>query len=137
MLIPFPITLLTLPVVTDLAFVLSEDAFWARVSLWSVAAGTAAAIVAAVAGTIDFAADARVRSHRVAWLHMIGNTVIIVLGAVSAGLRIGDASGAVLPIGIALSVVIAAALGLTGWAGAELSYRHNVGVTSDDPYRTA
>jgi uncharacterized membrane protein len=37
--------------------------------------------------------------------------------------------GAVIPLGIALSLITDGILVVTGWMGGELSYRHRVGVT--------
>jgi uncharacterized membrane protein len=57
---------------------------------------------------------------------------VIVLSAMSWLLRLPDASEAVLPGGILLSAIVAAILGVTGWYGGELSYRHRVGVIEED-----
>ncbi|MGH3649734.1 MAG: DUF2231 domain-containing protein, partial [Acidimicrobiia bacterium] len=54
MLIPFPIGFLTGVAATDIAYVLAEDEFWARASLWLVATGFITGAVAAVVGLIDF-----------------------------------------------------------------------------------
>lgn len=43
--------------------------------------------------------------------------------------RLDDAAAAVLPWGLTLSAINAALLGVTGWYGGELSYRHRIGVT--------
>jgi uncharacterized membrane protein len=52
------------------------------------------------------------------------------LSAVSWFLRTGDAAAAVIPTGLALSVVVALILLVTGWLGGELAYRYLVGVVT-------
>jgi uncharacterized membrane protein len=52
-------------------------------------------------------------------------------------LRVDDLEDAILPWGLLLSVLIAALLGITGWLGGELSYRHLVGVNPKGTPRAA
>jgi uncharacterized membrane protein len=43
-------------------------------------------------------------------------------------LRLDNAEAAILPMGLLISLVVASLLGVTGWFGAELIYRHKVAV---------
>jgi uncharacterized membrane protein len=131
MLVPFPIGFLVAALGGDVGYWITQDAFWARASLWLVGAGLLTGLGAAAAGLLDFITISRVRELRAAWIHFIGNATAIALAAVSWILRLPDPSDAVLPGGLVLSAVITAILGLTGWYGGELSYRHRVGVISD------
>jgi uncharacterized membrane protein len=128
MLVPLPIGFWVGAVLSDLAYWRTVDPFWARASLWLVAAGVVAALAAAVFGLIDFATIRRVRSHTAGWVHLLGNLLAVALSAVSWFLRSRDAAGAVMPTGLALSVVVALIILVTGWMGGELSYRYLVGV---------
>lgn len=138
MLVPFPIAFLVGALASDLAFWWTADPFWARASLWLAGAGLVTGVVAAVAGLTDFLGDSRVRSYAAAWVHFGGNAAVLLLTLCSVLIRLGDPAGAVLPIGLILSLVVAGMLMLTGWLGGELSYRHRIGVIPDaDDRRTA
>jgi uncharacterized membrane protein len=131
MLVPFPIGFLLAALGSDVGYWITQDAFWARASLWLVGAGLLTGLGSAAAGLVDFVTISRVRELRAAWIHFIGNATAIALAAVSWILRLPDPSDAVLPGGLVLSAAIAAILGLTGWYGGELSYRYRVGVIRD------
>ena len=107
------------------------DPFWARASLWLVGTGLLTGLAAAAAGLTDFLTVARVRELRAAWIHLIGNVAALALAAISWLIRLPDAADAALPAGILLSIITAAILGVTGWYGGELSYRHKIGVIEE------
>src|SRR5688572_25192612 len=130
MLVPLPIGFLVGVLLSDLAFWRTGDAFWARALLWLVAAGVVTALLAAVFGFIDFATVSRARAHTAGWVHFLGNLTAVVLSAVSWFLRSRDAAAAIMPAGLALSVVVTLILLVTGWLGGELSYRYLVGVVT-------
>jgi uncharacterized membrane protein len=129
MLVPFPIAFLVGALASDLAFWGTSDPFWARASLWLAGAGLLTGAVAAVAGLTDFLGDRRVRSHSAAWVHFVGNAVALLLTLWSVLHRWADPSASVMPTGLILSAIVACILGVTGWLGGELSYRHRIGVT--------
>ncbi|MGI8643730.1 MAG: DUF2231 domain-containing protein [Thermomicrobiales bacterium] len=128
-LIPFPIALLVGALATDLGYWGTEDAFWARASVWLTGVGLLMGALAAAVGLIDFWGIDRVREHTAGWIHALGNTTVLVVALVSWWLRLDDAAAGVLPWGLTLSAINAALLGVTGWYGGELSYRHRIGVT--------
>jgi uncharacterized membrane protein len=76
-------------------------------------------------GLIDFLSDQRIRNHRIAWLHFLGNVTI--LGLTLINLLVRSANN-VPTIGLILSVIVGLLLLATGWFGGELSYKHRVGV---------
>lgn len=131
MLIPFPLAFLVGVLLTDLAYWATSDLFWARASLWLVGAGVVSGLVAALFGLIDFFTIRRARDHTLGWIHFLGNATALILSLLSWLLRLDDPAAAILPWGLLLSVIVAAILGVTGWAGGELSYRHRIGVMSD------
>jgi uncharacterized membrane protein len=133
LLVTFPIAFLTAALPTDLAYWFTEDAFWAKVSVWLIGAGIATGLIAAVTGMLDFLRIERVRQHNAGWIHMGGNVIALILSLINLGVRLSDPATAVLPIGLILSAVVATLLGVTGWYGAELIYRHKVAVIGYGP----
>jgi uncharacterized membrane protein len=127
MLIPFPIAFLIGALVTDIAYRSSGNAFWAEASFWLLLAGVVTGAVAAIPGMIDFSTIGRVRSLTSAWLHGAGNVVAIVLAIINLSLRWSDPVAGAQGWGLILSVLTVAMLGVTGWLGGELTYRHRIG----------
>jgi uncharacterized membrane protein len=133
LLIPFPIAFLIGALLTDIAYLGGVgDPFWARASLWLIAAGFISGVLAAMVGLIDFITIERVREHKIAWVHFIGNATVLVLALINWLLRLGNLLESVPIWGLILSVMTAALLLITGWAGGELAYRHKIGVIDDD-----
>src|SRR5690606_27005776 len=71
MLVTFPIAFLMAAPASDLAFILTGDAFWARMSLWLVGAGAAMGLVAGIAGTAELLAIPSIRQRAAAWSHFV------------------------------------------------------------------
>lgn len=134
--VTFPVAFLVGVVVTDLTYWLIGDAFWARASFWLIFAGLVSGIVAAITGMVDFIKIGRVRERRAGWIHMIGNVAALVLTLVNLLLRWNTPVEAVLPLGIIISVIVAGLLGITGWYGGELVYRHKIAVIGDGSRRS-
>ncbi|HEY0524358.1 MAG TPA: DUF2231 domain-containing protein [Stellaceae bacterium] len=128
-LIPFPVASLIGALGTDIAYRRTGDAFWARASRVLIGAGIATGAAAAIFGAIDYSTIRRAR-RPVGTLHAIGNGTAMALAIGNFASRRGRddvPSG-----GLALSAATAALVGLTSWAGTELSYRHMVGVVGHD-----
>jgi uncharacterized membrane protein len=128
MLIPLPLSFLVAAFGADLGFWWTNDPFWARAALWLTGAGVVLGLLAAIPGLVDFSANRRIRDHQIAWVHGLGNVVVVLLASISWWLRSGDPVEAVLPWGLTLSAIITLLLVITGWLGGELSYRHKIGV---------
>ena len=126
--ITLPIGLLVSAPVTDIAYWFLGDVFWARASFWLIVAGLITGLVAAITGLLDFIKIGRVRKHTAGWAHMYANVTALVLTAINLGLRLGDRVENVVFTGLLISVVVAALLGISGWYGGELVYRHKVAV---------
>jgi uncharacterized membrane protein len=124
----FPIAFLAAALGSDFGYWLTRDPFWARASLWLVGLGLAGGIIAAIIGMSDFLRIERVRKRTAGWAHMILNVTLLVLTAVNLILRWGDPAGAILPWGLILSTIVGTLTSISGWYGAELSYRHKIGV---------
>ena len=124
----FPIAFLAAALGSDVGYWLTNDPFWARASLWLVGLGLAGGVVAAIIGMSDFLQIERVRKRTAGWAHMIINVTLLVLSALNLILRLRDFQGAILPWGLILSTLVGTLVSLSGWYGAELSYRHKIGV---------
>ena len=82
---PIPIVLFVGALVSDVSFVVDGSAGWAEASRWLLGGGLVGALLAAVGGFIDFAANSAIRELRDAWLHLVANlTLVLSSGTVSA-----------------------------------------------------
>ena len=124
----FPIAFLAGALGTDFGYWLTHDPFWARASLWLIGSGLVGGLVAALIGMSDFVRIERVRKRTAGWAHMILNVTLLVLTVVNFGLRLRNPAGAILPVGLILSLIVGTLTSVSGWFGAELSYRHKIGV---------
>jgi len=84
---------------------------------------------AMIAGLIDFAANRRIRELRSAWIHALGNGLVVALALINGFVHSRDGYTAVVPTGIILSGIVVFIMMITGWMGGEMVYRHRVGVT--------
>lgn len=126
--ITLPIGLLVSAPVTDIAYWFLGDVFWARASFWLIVGGLVTGLVAAITGLLDFIRIGRVRKHTAGWAHMYANVTALVVTAINLGLRVGDPVENLLFTGLVLSVIVATLLGISGWYGGELVYRHKIAV---------
>lgn len=126
LLVTFPIAFLVAAAGTDIGYWFTQDPFWARASLWLIGAGFISGLVAALTGMLDFLRIDRVRKRSAGWIHLIGNIAVLLITLVNWLLRLGNPTGAIVPLGAIISVVVATLLGVTGWYGAELAYRHKI-----------
>jgi uncharacterized membrane protein len=133
LIVTFPIAFLTGAAGADVGYWLTGDYFWARAAIWLIGAGFVSGLVAALTGMLDFLRIDRVKKHSAGWIHMVGNVTALALTLVNWYLRWDNVEGAVLPAGIIISIVVASLLGITGWFGAELIYRHKVSVIGASP----
>jgi uncharacterized membrane protein len=116
--------------VTDIVFGATNNVFWADVSFWLLLAGVVTGTVAAIPGMIDFSTIDRVRRLARTWVHAGGNTVALTLAIINLSLA-GTIQLQWPRTGLSLSLATVALLGVTGWLGGELSYRHRIGAISD------
>jgi uncharacterized membrane protein len=132
MLIPFPIAFLVGALVTDLIFWGTGNPFWAQASVYLVVAGLVTGVIAAAVGFTDFVTLPQVRAHRMAWVHFLGNALVLLLALIRALYSWSEPETTVMPTGLILSGAMTVLLIVTGWAGGELAYRHKIGVIEDD-----
>ena len=132
MMIPYPIACLTGALITDLAARSTEDPFWSRASKWLLGAGIVSGLAAGAVGAIDYFTIRRAREKNVGKLHAYGNPAALMLAGASLLARRGSGDEAPSTTAVGLTAATAALVGVTGWAGAELSYRHMVGVIGEN-----
>jgi uncharacterized membrane protein len=124
----FPIAFLAAALGSDIGYWLTGDFFWARASLWLIGLGLAGGLLAAAIGLSDFVKIERVRKRTAGWAHLILNISILVLSLINFVLRLGDPESLIIPWGLLLSLIVGTITSISGWFGAELSYRHKIGV---------
>ncbi|RIK39604.1 MAG: hypothetical protein DCC55_17675 [Chloroflexi bacterium] len=130
-LVVFPIAFLLGALVTDIVYWQTTNVFWAEMSYWLLVGGVVTAVVAAVAGLVDFLSINRVRDHAAGWVHAGLNTAVLIIALLNMFWRQGNVEEPILPWGIALSALSAVLLGISGWYGGELVYRYKIGVFGD------
>ncbi|ODG96919.1 hypothetical protein A4S05_16030 [Nostoc sp. KVJ20] len=124
----FPIAFLAAALGSDIGYWLTGDFFWARASLWLIGLGLAGGLLASAIGLSDFLKIERVRKRTAGWAHLILNVSILVLSLINFLLRWGDAESRIVPWGLLISLIVGTLTSVSGWFGAELSYRHKIGV---------
>ena len=136
MLVPFPLAFLVGALATDLAASATRDPFWSRASAWLLGAGAVTGVLAGAVGSIDYLTVRRAREHATGKIHAYGNGLALVLAAANLLLRRNANGTAPTSATLALSALTAAVLGVTGWAGGELSYSEMVGVSGHGDQHT-
>jgi uncharacterized membrane protein len=131
MLVPFPIAFFTATLVCDLVYRHTGELFWFTATQYLLSAGIIMALVAAVAGFIDFLGDARIRALTVAWAHMLGNLLLVVIQALNGYRRHDLGAQAVVSTGLTLSLLAVLVMLVTGWLGWEMVYRKRVAIAEE------
>lgn len=117
-----PNVLFAAALVTDLAYWKTTDILWADGSDWLLAFGALFAVLAALAGIVDFVAVRRNRGGA-GLFHAWGSLVVLVLAILNNFVHSRDAYTSVVPGGLILSVLTVVVLAVTGWVGGEMLYR--------------
>jgi uncharacterized membrane protein len=128
MVITFPIACFVLAFVSDLAFYVTTNGFWATASLWLLGVGLITAAFAAVTGLIEVFGDNRVRKLSDTRLHAASNAIALLIALYNWYSRFEHGSSAVVPTGVVLSGIVVLILAFAGWKGGEMVFRHRVGV---------
>jgi uncharacterized membrane protein len=123
MLIVFPLGLLATSIVWDICALATKDPSWASISFWTIVAGVAGALLAAVPGFIDWLGIPRgTRARAIGLYHMVINLAVVALFAISligrwmtpGGYALAGPGWMVLGwIGVGLAIV-------SSWLGGEL-----------------
>jgi uncharacterized membrane protein len=128
MLIVFPLGLLPVAAIFDIAYLSTQNGRWADVSFWVIAAGIIGGLIAALFGLIDWLAiPTGTRAKYIGLIHGLTNVIVVVLFIVSWVLRRPN-PGAPDLVAIILGFIGVALSFFSGWLGGELVYRLNIGV---------
>jgi uncharacterized membrane protein len=128
MLVPVPIVCFVGTLITDIVYAYTAEMQWANMSAWLLTVGLIVSIFVVIAGLIDFLSEPRIRLLRAAWIHGVGNALVLILSIINALVHTRDAYTSVVPTGLTLSAIVVVLLAITGWNGWEMVYRHRVGI---------
>jgi len=128
MLVPIPIACFVGTLLTDIVYWRSLNLQWAVFSDWLISVGTVMAALAALFGITDFLRERRIRALNAAWVHGLGNVLVLLLAVANAFVHSRDGYTSIVPTGLTLSALIVLILLVTGWNGWTMVYRHGVGV---------
>src|SRR6185437_11839249 len=106
MLVPVPIVCFIGALLTDIAYYVTAEMMWADFSSWLLVVGVVFGVLAAIAGLVDFLGNRLIRTQTPAWLHLIGNLLVLVLSFFNALIHTRDAWTSVVPTGLILSVIV-------------------------------
>ncbi len=137
MLIPFPIGLLVFSFISDLIFLWNGNPVWKDyVAFYTMLGGIIGAAAAAIPGLIDWATLTDRAAVRVANWHARVNIITLLIFIANFYLRStsGSAWIASMPmLPFVLSIVGVVGLGVAGWLGGQLVFRHGVAVDVKAP----
>lgn len=132
MVVGYPIGLYSTALVCDVVYVLSHETFWFRMAFWTLVFGVVTHLAAAATGLPDFLVVMREKTEarRPAASHLIfGMGLLVVQGLNLAVRNWGEApAGGSAAMPLIVNVIAVALVGVQGWYGGELVYRHLVGV---------
>lgn len=131
MIIPLPIGLWIFSLFCDVIYDFGlGDPLWKSIAHYTLIGGVIGAILAAIPGLMDYRSLTRPRTVSIARLHMLLNLSLVLLYGVNAWLRSVSSPDALVPS--LLSWVGVVILGISGWLGGELVYRHRVAVETEN-----
>lgn len=126
MLIPIPLGLWIFSWVADLVYLSGWGGDrWQDVAFYSLGGGLVGALVAAVPGFLDFRSLKDPHTKKIGSWHFTLNLIIVLLYAINFWMRAYHISW---EGGMVLSTLGVLILGISGWLGGEMVYKHGVGV---------
>jgi uncharacterized membrane protein len=131
MLIPFPLALWVTSFVTDVLYHFVPNPSLVLISKYMLALGIIGGLLAAVPGIIDWLAIKDKEVKKIGDWHARLNIVALLVFAASLYLRTrygADWVGGSMTIPFLLSLVGVILIGISGWLGGDLAYKHGVGV---------
>jgi uncharacterized membrane protein len=128
MLVALPIGLWIFSLVCDLIYHAGRgNPFWKGVAFFTMAGGLIGALLAAIPGFIDYLSLKGNSVKRIATVHMSLNLLVVAMFLFNLGIRYNASPDNEL-LGVILSVIAIAILGVSGWLGGSMVYEHGVAV---------
>jgi uncharacterized membrane protein len=132
MVIVFPLGLLAISVIFDLAYLATGNEAFSETAFWNIIAGVVGGLVAAVFGFWDWLTIPRgTRAKRVGAFHGLLNVVVVALFAANWLTRRDELFHAPNTATMILSLVAVGTALVAGWLGGELVERLGIGVFHD------
>jgi uncharacterized membrane protein len=131
MLIPFPLALWVTSFLTDVLYLCVPNPSLVLISKYMLAAGIIGGLLAAVPGIIDWLAIKDREVKKIGDWHARLNIIALLIFAASLYLRSRYGASWVngnQTIPFLLSLVGVILIGISGWLGGDLAYKHGVGV---------
>lgn len=131
MLIPFPIGLWATSFALDIWFYFERNPTWLYASKFMIAAGCLGALAAAIPGFIDWLTIKDPKVVRMGNWHARLNVAALIVFAISLFFRLGSYGHLVghrLTIPFLLSFLGVILIGISGWLGGEMVFKHGVAV---------
>ncbi len=134
-LIALPIGLFAWALASDIIYVATDkNEMWYDIAFWSGVAGIVTALIAALPGFGDYFTMAiKSDARNIATTHMVLSLTVTTLFVVAAVLAYDHNAldGGRLGLVVALHAIGVGVLGLSGWLGGEMVYRHHLAVVAD------
>jgi uncharacterized membrane protein len=137
MVVSFPIGLYSTALVCDLLYLALHEAFWFRMAFWAIVFGLITHVGAAATGVPDFLAVMREQkeARRAATSHLVFGVGLLVVQGLNLAVRNGGdlPAGGSITMPLIANLIGATMVGIQGWYGGELVYRHLIGVDLPEP----
>jgi uncharacterized membrane protein len=134
-LIAFPIALWSFSFIADCIYYFGNHiALWESIAFYTLAGGIIGAVLAALPGAVDYFSIPSSKASRIATWHAVVNVSALVVFCISFYLRTSAGRrlvGGSFNIPILLSLVGVLLMGVAGWLGGELVYKHQIGVQQE------
>jgi len=136
MLVAFPIALTMCVLGTDALYLWTGDPFWPRAAGYAAFGAFAIGVLAGITGTAELLLVRGIRNRTASWNHFILAVMLLAILGANWTIRIGDPEGAVLPMGILVSLMAAGMTAVTGWHGGKLVFDYQIGTRSEGRSRS-
>jgi uncharacterized membrane protein len=128
MLIHFPVAALIALIGADMAYLVTNDFFWARVGVWLSGVGACGGWLSGFVGLVDLLTVARIRRLITAWCHATLAVMLLSLASLNWLLRWGEPDALIWPWGLYVSGLTGLLIGGASYLGGQLVYERAVGV---------
>jgi uncharacterized membrane protein len=137
LLVTVPIGAWLMAVIFDIvAFAGDDPAAFTTGARWLYGIGVLAAVVAAVFGLLDYTRlTPGTRAHKIATIHLVLNLTAVVIFSIAWALHLGGDDPSAL--GLVFGIIGLLGLGVSGFLGGELVFRHGVRVADESEQASA